>query len=538
MVPDTPLIALLVAGLALAFLLGLLAHRLKLPPLLGYLVAGLVVGPHVTGFGAEPAMAAELAELGVVLLLFGVGLHLSFRDLLGLRVPAIAGALLQLAVATALGTGLGLALGWPGAASLLFGLALAAASRVGLLAVLRGRRLLDTEEGRFARDWLLVQDLVMVLALVLLPALLHPDGAGSRHDPFVSLVETIAGLPVGFWGVLALTLLKLAAFIGFMLVVGQRLVPWLLGLAAARGNRELLRLAIIALALGVAWGAALLFGAPLALGALLAGMILGQDARSRRATGTTLPLREAFAVPFFVAVGMLVDPLALLAQPLPLLAALAIVLIVRPLLVFGIALAFGRPVAGALTLAAGLAQIGEFSYVLAAMGVALALLPAAGENLVFAVLLLSLVLNPLAFRVAAALRPRLETRFGPPPVATPVEPVLTPTPESAPASEGLDKPAAMPDKAPEPPEAPVTAELVAIEPAAAAPEAPVVDGDPEATPSRGEAPPAIDEVLPPAPPEAAAGTETTTKADTETTAAEGTVPVVTPEPKGRRTRRR
>jgi CPA2 family monovalent cation:H+ antiporter-2 len=410
---DTPLITTIVLGLVLAYIFGMVANRLKLPPLVGYLVAGVVVGPHTPGYVADQALGAELAELGVILLMFGVGLHFSLKDLMSVRALAIPGAVVQIGVATLMGLGLGLLLGWGLGAGLLFGLALSVASTVVLLKALQDRRLIDSERGRIAVGWLIVEDLAMVLALVLIPAIASMSGTDTGiHDPFVSFVERIVGGSVGIWGVLALTIIKVAAFVGFMLVVGRRVIPWALHATAHTGSRELFRLAVLAIALGVALGSAVLFGVSLALGAFFAGMILSESELSHRAANETLPLRDAFAVLFFVSVGMLFDPTIIVTDPLPVIATVFIIVIGKSLAAFGIVLLFRRPVGTALTISASLAQIGEFSFILASMGVALAILPQQGQDLILAGALISIVLNPLVFWTVDKLRAPAEARFG------------------------------------------------------------------------------------------------------------------------------
>jgi len=405
---DTPLIATIVAGLVLAFVLGTIANRLKLPPLVGYLLAGVLVGPYTPGFVASQELAPELAEIGVILLMFGVGLHFSLKDLLSVRAIAVPGALAQIAVATLLGFGLAEALGWSLAAGLVFGLALSVASTVVLLRALHERRLVETERGRIAVGWLIVEDLAMVLALVLLPALASAMGHDVAFDPLAARFD------LGVWGVIGLTFLKVAAFVVLMLVVGRRVIPWILHHVAHTGSRELFRLAVLAIALGVAFGAAHLFGVSLALGAFFAGMILSESELSHRAAEESLPLRDAFAVLFFVSVGMLFDPASLVRDPLPLLAVLFIILVGKSLAAFLIVVAFKHPVGTALTISASLAQIGEFSFILADLGVSLGILPEQGRSLILAGAILSIMLNPLMFALTDALKTRLEARAGPP----------------------------------------------------------------------------------------------------------------------------
>jgi len=410
---DTPLISTIVAGLVLAFIFGMIANRFRMPPLVGYLIAGVLVGPYTPGFVADQALGAELAEIGVILLMFGVGLHFSLKDLMSVRALAIPGALAQIAFATLLGLGLGLLMGWGMAGGLLFGLALSVASTVVLLKALQDRRLIETERGRIAVGWLIVEDLAMVLALVLIPAIAGLNGGGGEnlvHDPFVSFVERILQTQVGIWGVLGLTLVKVAAFVGFMLIVGRRVIPWALHATAHTGSRELFRLAVLAIALGVALGSAVLFGVSLALGAFFAGMILSESELSQRAAQETLPLRDAFAVLFFVSVGMLFDPSIIINQPLPVLATVFIIIVGKSVAAFGIVALFRRPVGTALTISASLAQIGEFSFILASMGVSLAIMPKEAQDLILAGAIISIVLNPVVFFVVDLIRPRLEAK--------------------------------------------------------------------------------------------------------------------------------
>ncbi|MBB5049432.1 CPA2 family monovalent cation:H+ antiporter-2 [Rhodopseudomonas rhenobacensis] len=384
---NTPLISTVVVGLVLAFLLGLAAHRIRISPLVGYLVAGVLMGPFTPGYVANQNIASELAEIGIILLMFGVGLHFSLKDLLAVKAIAIPGAVVQIAVATVLGVGLGWLLGWPTGGGLVFGLALSVASTVVLLRALQDRRLVDSERGRIAIGWLIVEDLAMVLTLVLLPALagLLKGEAGDGAS------WTAVALPV------AITLGKVAAFVAFMLIVGRRVIPWLLHYVAHTGSRELFRLAVFAISLGVAFGAAMLFDVSFALGAFFAGMILSESELSQRAANETLPLRDAFAVLFFVSVGMLVDPAIIVRDPLPLLATVLIIIFGKSLAAFAIVRAFGHPTRTALTISASLAQIGEFSFILVSLGVALGLLPDRGRDLVLAGAIISIMLNPLFF---------------------------------------------------------------------------------------------------------------------------------------------
>ncbi|UKE70377.1 Kef family K(+) transporter [Xanthomonas cerealis pv. cerealis] len=381
---DTSLIDIIAVGLALAFVLGTLAHRIKLSPLVGYLVAGICVGPFTPGFVADQALANQLSELGVMLLMFGVGLHFSLEDLMEVKWIAIPGALAQIAVATLLGWGLAWSMGWPTLHGLVFGLALSVASTVVLLRAMEERRLLETQRGRIAVGWLIVEDLVMVLALVLLPAL--ADALGGRG----------AGTGV-ILGALGITLLKMAAFVVVMLVVGRRAIPWVLEKVAATGSRELFTLSVLAIALGVAFGSATLFGVSFALGAFFAGMLLKESELSHKAASDSLPLRDAFAVLFFVSVGMLFDPHILLEHPWQVLATFLTITVGKSLAAFLIVRAFGHPTDIALTISTSLAQIGEFSFILAGLGVSLAILPETGRDLILAGALLSIIANPLLF---------------------------------------------------------------------------------------------------------------------------------------------
>lgn len=377
----TPLIATIVAGLVLAFIFGTLAFRLRFSPLIGYLLAGVIVGPFTPGYVADQHLANELAELGVILLMFGVGLHFSVKDLMAVRKIAIPGALVQIGFAILLGMGLAHLLGWTLAGGFVFGLALSVASTVVLLRALQERRILDTERGRIAVGWLIVEDLVMVLALVMLPAL--AQGGGEQ----------------GLGLTLLITVGKVAAFVAFMLIVGRRVIPWVLHATAHGGSRELFRLAVLAIALGVAFGAAMLFGVSFALGAFFAGMILAESPLSQRAAEETLPLRDAFAVLFFVSVGMLFNPVIIITNPLPFIATVAIIILGKSIAAFAIVRAFGRSSRTALTIAASLAQIGEFSFILATLGAEFELISADARNLILAGAIISIMINPFLFKL-------------------------------------------------------------------------------------------------------------------------------------------
>lgn len=399
---ETPLIGILVIGLGLAFLLGTLANRLKISLLVGYLLAGVGVGPFTPGFVADQNLTLQLAEVGVVLLMFGVGLHFSVKDLVAVRAVAIPGALIQMVLTACLGMALAdvLSLSW--GAVVVFALALSIASTVVLLRALQDRRLMDTERGHLAVGWLVVQDLMTVLALVLLPALaplLRHDASGS---------PTIAALALTF----AITLGKVVAFIALMLVIGRRVIPAMMHYVAHTGSRELFRLSVLAVALGVAFAAAKIFGVSFALGAFVAGMVLSESQLSQRAAEETLPLRDAFAVLFFISVGMLFDPTILVHSPLPLLATLAVVLIGTPAIAVLILRTMRQTWSASLTIAAGLSQIGEFSFMLAALGIELGLLDQQARDLILGTSILSILLNPLLFLAVDRLRPWADRQDG------------------------------------------------------------------------------------------------------------------------------
>lgn len=386
------LITLIAAGLGLALIMGYLATRLRLPPLVGYLLAGIIIGPGTPGFVADLELARQLAELGVILMMFGVGLHFSIDDLLSVRRVAAPGALLQMTVATALGGAFALWWGWGVGGALVFGLALSVASTVVVLRALEARGLLASVNGHIAVGWLVVQDLVVVLILVLLPTMVQLFAAGD--------VATAA--PRSVWVELGLTLAKVAAFVALILLVGTRVFPRFLWLVARTSSRELFTLAVIFAAVGVAFLAAKLFSVSFALGAFFGGTMLRESALSHRAAEESLPLRDAFSVLFFVSVGMLLDPQVFIQEPLKLIAVVAVVMIGTPLAAFAFVLALRYPLNSALTVGASLAQIGEFSFILAGLGVTLGVLPTLGQSLVLAAALVSISLNPLLF---AAIEP-------------------------------------------------------------------------------------------------------------------------------------
>jgi CPA2 family monovalent cation:H+ antiporter-2 len=404
----TPLIATIVAGLGIAFIFGTIAHRLKLPPIAGYLLAGVLIGPFTPGYVADQHLALELAEIGVILLMFGVGLHFSLKDLLSVRAIAIPGAVGQIAIATLLGMALAWALGWDLGAGIVLGLSLSTASTVVLLKAMQDHRLIETERGRIAVGWLIVEDLAMVLTLVILPAVAGLIGGREIDAGEATGGAGLAALfgPPTIWHALALTALKLTAFVALMIVVGRRLVPWILHYIAHTGSRELFRLAVLAIALGIAFGSAQLFGVSFALGAFFAGMIMAESALSHQAAQETLPLRDAFAVLFFVSVGMLFNPSIIVSHPFSVIATILIIVIGKSLAAYGIVRLFGHSNKTALTISTSLAQIGEFAFILAAMGVSLQLLPNEGRDLVLAGAIISILLNPLLFTVMMHYLPR------------------------------------------------------------------------------------------------------------------------------------
>ncbi|MES2887811.1 MAG: YbaL family putative K(+) efflux transporter [Pseudomonadota bacterium] len=402
------LITTLAAGFALALLFGFVAMRLGLPALVGYLVAGIAIGPATPGFVADAAIAAQLAEIGVMLLMFGVGLHFSVDDLLAVRKIALPGAVVQMGVATGLGALLALGWDWSWGAALVFGLSLSVASTVVLLKALESRGMTDSADGRIAIGWLVVEDLAMVLVLVLLPVLAPSLGGAAPSGP-----ERSMGLTV------ALTLAQVGGFIAFMLVVGRRLFPWMLWHVAKTGSRELFTLCVVAAAVGIAYASAALFGVSFALGAFFAGMVLRESEFSQRAAEDTLPLQDAFAVLFFVSVGMLFDPMVLVERPLQVVGTVAIIVLGKSVAATVLVLVLRYPVKTAFTVSASLAQIGEFSFILAGLGVVLGLLPREGQSLILAGALFSMALNPVVFSAIGPLQrgllkwPRLAQRLAP-----------------------------------------------------------------------------------------------------------------------------
>ena len=403
---DVTLLTTIAAGLGLAFGLGLLAARLKLPPLIGYLLAGVIAGPFTPGFVADAGLASQLAEIGVILLMFGVGLHFSIADLLAVRGIAVPGAVAQIAAATVLGALVSHLWGWSWGTGIVFGLCLSVASTVVLLRALEDRGILDSIDGRIAVGWLIVEDLVTVLALVMLPAL--AGALGGSEAAGAAAQGGAAGRSL--FATLGITVLKVAGFLVLMLVFGRRVVPWLLGRVVGTGSRELFTLAVLAVALGIAVGAAALFDVSFALGAFFAGVIVSESDFSHEAATNALPLQDAFAVLFFVSVGMLFDPAIIVRQPLELLAVVLIVMIGKSIAAFFIVLAFRYSVHTALTISASLAQIGEFSFILAALAVALGLIPPAAQSLVVAGALISITLNPFVFNAIDPVMRWLESR--------------------------------------------------------------------------------------------------------------------------------
>ena len=402
----TSLVPTIVFGIVLAFAFGAVANRLKASPLVGYLLAGIVIGPFTPGFVADQTIANELSEIGIILLMFGVGLQFSLQELLSVRAIAVPGAIVQIIVASALGAGLARLLGWSLGGGFVFGIALSVASTVVVLRSLQERRLLDTERGRIAVGWLVVEDLAMVLVLVLLPAL------GDLTHGLRALNWSDVALP------LAITLGKFATFIALMWFVGRRVIPWLLHYVAHTGSRELFRLAVLAVALGVAFVAAELFGVSFALGAFFAGMVLSESELSQRAAEESLPLRDAFAVLFFISVGMLFNPAVLLHEIGPLLGTLLVVMVGGPCVALLMVRLFGYPLATALAIGVGLAQIGEFSFILADLGIGLGLLPERARDLILGTSIVSIFANPLLYSAMERLKPwieRWDAKRAPPP---------------------------------------------------------------------------------------------------------------------------
>ncbi len=398
---ETPLIAMVVIGLSLAAIFGTIAHRLKISPIAGYLLAGVIVGPHTPGFVADQSLALELAELGVILLMFGVGLHFSIKELLSVRAIAIPGAIVQILVSTLLGLILAKLFGWSLGSALMFGLALSVASTVVLMRTLRERRLLNSDNGKIAVGWLIVQDIMMVFSLVLLPTILplldSPNVSNGLSAEALKDVAIALGITVG----------KVIGFVAFMLIFGRRIIPFVLHYVAHTGSRELFRLVVLAIALSVAFIAAELFGVSLALGAFFAGMILSESELSQRAAEETLPLRDAFAVLFFVSVGMLFNPMILIFQTWQVAATVVVIILGQSLAAFGVMLLLRKPFTSAVFMAASLGQIGEFSFILASLGVKMGVISADGRDIILAGAIFSILLNPVIFALLERLHPAI-----------------------------------------------------------------------------------------------------------------------------------
>ncbi|MEQ1708716.1 MAG: cation:proton antiporter [Terricaulis sp.] len=381
------LITTLVAAIVLAFVFGFVAQRLRLSPIVGYLVAGIAVGPYTPGFEADIDLALQLSEVGVILLMFGVGLKISIEDIWSVRWVAIPGSLLQTAMVALLGMGVGLAFAMPLAEALLLGSALSIASTIVFFRALEDRRLMKTEEGRIGVSWLLLEDLLIVIAIVVLPALV---GAIAADNAQVS--------PLRILGALAVTFAKIAAFVAVMLVIGARFFPWLIVQVAHTKSRELLSLGALALALGVAWAAYAWFGASFALGAFLGGLALNGSKFSHKVAEDSLPLRDTFAVLFFVAVGMLFDPRVIVREPLALAAIVAVIVLGKAALGYAPMRLMGQSPRATWLIALGTAQIGEFSFVLAGLGRQLGVMSMETYNLVLAAALISIAVNPFLLR--------------------------------------------------------------------------------------------------------------------------------------------
>ncbi|MDR3087354.1 MAG: Kef family K(+) transporter [Azoarcus sp.] len=398
------LITTIAYGFGIALALGFIAERLRVPALVGYLIAGIIIGPMTPGFVADVELASQLSEIGVMLLMFGVGLHFSLHDLLAVKRIAIPGAVAQMALATVLGMLVAELWGWDWSSAFVFGLSLSCASTVVLLKALEAQGVLETINGRIAVGWLVVEDLATVLVLVLLPPLadiLKESGAAAAG----------AAAQHSLWWTIGQTLLYVAAFIFLMLAAGRRVIPWLLWQVAGTGSRELFTLSVIAIAIGIAYGASVLFHVSFALGAFFAGMVMRESEFSHRAAAESLPFRDAFSVLFFVAVGMLFDPGILTEAPFKTLAVIVIIVLGKSLAATVLVLAFRYPINTALTVAASLAQIGEFSFILAGLGLSLGLLPPEGLSLILAGALISIAINPLVFMAVAPLKRWLLSRF-------------------------------------------------------------------------------------------------------------------------------
>lgn len=382
---DMPLLTTIALGLSAAFVCGMIAHKLKLPAIVGFLVAGIIIGPFTPGYVADAHVAEQLSEIGIVLLMFGVGLHFSLKDLMDVRRIALPGAVVQIVVAIAMGVAVTHCWGWPLESGLLFGLACSVASTVVLLRALEDNHLTQTANGRIAIGWLIVEDLVMVLALVFVPALAGLGQAGEE------------GTTEGMAQTILIAVAKISLFVVFMLVIGNRVLPWVLNLVAATRSRELFTLAVFAVAVGVAFGAGKIFGVSLALGAFFSGMMIRESHLSQEVAERALPFQDAFAVLFFVSVGMLFNPQILMTHPLEVLSCVLIIMVGKSAAAFLIVMLFRYPLKTGLLVSAGLAQIGEFSFILVAMGVSLKILPPEGRDIILAGALISISLNPITF---------------------------------------------------------------------------------------------------------------------------------------------
>ena len=400
---DVTLIATFAVAFVLASIFGYIASRLRLPPLVGYLVAGAIMATSVPGFTADTGIASQLAEIGVILLMFGVGLHFSLGALLAVRNIAIPGAVVQILLATLIGAGMAMLWGWSFGAGLILGLALSVASTVVLVKALEERNALATTNGRIAVGWLIVEDLAMVIVLVILPALAEVLGGSAAAGAH-------GGESRGLFATLGITILKVAAFAAIALILGPRVMPWILRQVARTGSRELFTLAVLTLSVGIAFGATALFDVSFALGAFFAGMVLNESELSHKAASNSLPLQDAFAVLFFVSVGMLFDPTIIVREPLTVLGVLGLILIGKSVVALALVVALGYPMSTGLMISAALAQVGEFSFILASLGIAYGLLPTEGLSLIVAGALISITLNPMAFALADRLTHRVRAR--------------------------------------------------------------------------------------------------------------------------------
>ncbi len=396
------LISTLAVGFGIALVFGFIAEKFKIPSLVGYLLAGIIVSPATPGFVADINIASQLSEIGVMLLMFGVGLHFSLTDLMRVKYIAVPGAIAQMGLATALGMLVAHYWGWPWAPAFVFGMCLSCASTVVLLKALETKGILESHDGQIAVGWLVVEDIMTVLILVLLPPLAPMLGAPATVAP-------VSDEPL--WQIILMTIGQVALFIFLMLVIGKRLLPWLLWQVAKTGSRELFTLCVLAVAIGIAYGASEIFHVSFALGAFFAGMVMRESKYAHRAAMESLPLRDAFSVIFFVGVGMMFDPSIIVTKPLHLLAVLAIIMIGKSLVAFGLVMLFRYPLHTALTVSAALAQIGEFSFILAGLGVSLGLLPPEGMSLVLAGAIMSIALNPIMFAIVDPLKNFLKSRW-------------------------------------------------------------------------------------------------------------------------------